>query len=126
MKENEEINVINIQLIALVVTLFSGILSLIITYNQKIKLEEKKQFHTPEELLSITYFNRILIILISLVFLYVNYKLYEISKEQKENLKPYTLQIIASILTVIAGIIALYVVTLSSTETVADVENPII
>ena len=67
-----------------------------------------------------------LIAILSFVFLYVNIKLYNISKEEGEDLKPYTLQITASILTSIATLIALYVVSLSNTETVADVENPVI
>ena len=46
--------------------------------------------------------------------------------EKNENLKPYELQLIASTLVVISGIIALYVVSLSNTETIADVENPVI
>lgn len=126
MKKEKEIEIINIQLFALVLALFSGVISIIITCNQKFELEGKKELYTPEELLKITYFNRILIVVLSFVFLYVNYKLYEISKEQGEDLKSYILQIIASILTIIAGIIALYVVGFSNTESIVDVENPII
>lgn len=126
MKKEKEIEIINIQLFALVLALFSGVISIIITCNQKFELEGKKELYTPEELLKITYFNRILIVVLSFVFLYVNYKLYEISKEEGEDLKSYILQIIASILTIIAGIIALYVVGLSNTESIVDVENPII
>ena len=47
-------------------------------------------------------------------------------EKENEDLKSYILQIVASYLTIISAIIALYVVTLSSTETVSDVENPII
>ena len=43
-----------------------------------------------------------------------------------ENLKSYILQICASLFAVISGLIALYVVSLSTTETISDVENPII
>ena len=125
MNNKEEISIVNLQLFALVVALFSAIISVIITYNQKLDLENKETLYNSEELLKITYFNRILILILSLVFLYVNYKLYEISKKQGENLKSYNLQILASILTVISGAIALYVVSLSSTESVVDVENPI-
>lgn len=126
MKKEQEIEIINIQLFALVLALFSGVISIIITCNQKFELEGKNELYTPEELLKITYFNRILIVVLSIIFLYVNYKLYEISKEEGEDLKSYIFQIIASILTIIAGLIALYVVGLSETESIVDVENPII
>ena len=53
-------------------------------------------------------------------------KLYKISKKEGEDLKPYILQLIASILTIIASIIAIYIVSLSTKENIVDVENPII
>lgn len=124
--KKEEIDTINIQLVALVFTLITAIISIIITYNQKLELEEKETLFTPKDSLKITLFNRKLILLISLVFLYVNFKLFNISKDEGENLKPYKLQIIASIFIIVSGLIALYVVSLSSTENVADVENPVV
>lgn len=126
MNNKEEIKAINIQLFGITLSYITIIFSLITTYNQKLKLEHKKTILNPEDSLKITIINRILIIIVGLIFLYVNYTLYEISKQQKENLKSYTLQIIASYLTIISSLIAFYVVTLSSTETVSDVENPII
>lgn len=125
MKE-EEINAINIQLFALIFVLLSNFVSILLTYNQKLNLENKKGFINPKNSLKITLYNRTLIVIIFLIFLYVNFKLYNISKEEGEDLKSYTLQIVASILTVMSGLIALYVVSLSSTENISDVENPII
>lgn len=124
--KKEEIEAINIQLIALVFTVITAIISIIITYNQKLELEKKKTLFTPKNSLKITLFNRKLILILSFVFLYVNFVLLKISKEEGEDLKPYNLQIIASLFIIISGIIALYVVSLSNTENVADVENPIV
>lgn len=126
MNNKEEIKTINIQLFGIILSLFTIIFSLITTYNQKLKLKHKKTILNAEDSLKLTYLNRILIIIVGLIFLYVNYNLYEISKKQNEDLKSYTLQIIASYLTIISSLIAFYVVTLSNTETVVDVENPII
>ena len=124
--KKQEVNAINIQLIALGITLFTAIISIIITYNQKLEVEEKDTFLNPKDALKLTLFNRKLILLLSFVFLYVNFVLYNISKKEGEDLKPYTLQIIASLFIIVSGIIALYVVSLSTTENIADVENPII
>lgn len=123
--KQEEIDIINIQLIALLVALISAIISILITYYQKLDLEEKNNID-PKNIFNLTLFNRILIIILSFVFLYVNYKLYKISKKEGENLKPYILQIIASLLTIVASIIALYIVSLSTKENIVDIENPII
>ena len=123
--KQEEIDAINIQLIALLISLVSVIISIIITYNQKLNLEGINTVN-PKKIFDLTIFNRLLILVLSLIFLYVNYKLYKISKKEGEDLKPYILQIIASILTIIASIIAIYIVSLSTKENIVDVENPII
>lgn len=126
MNKKEELNAINIQLYTLIFFLITTIISVLLTYNQKLSLEKKKTLFNSKESLKLTLFNRKLIVILSFVFLYVNIKLYNLSKEERENLKPYILQIVASALAIISGLIALYVVSLSNTETVADVENPII
>lgn len=126
MNKKEEIEAINIQLYALIIVLVSTFISIIITYNQKLNLEKKKTIFNSKESFDITLFNRILIVVLSFVFLYVNIKLYNLSKEEGEDLKSYILQIIASILAIISGLIALYVVGLSETENIVDVENPVI
>ena len=124
--KKEEIDTINIQLVALLFTLITAIISIIITYNQKLELEQKETILSPKDSLKLTLFNRKLILLISFVFLYVNFTLLKISKEEGEDLKPYNLQILASLFIIVSGIIALYVVSLSTTENVSDVENPVI
>ncbi len=124
--KKDEIRAINIQLWALIIALISSVISIIITYNQKLDLENKETHLNSKQLFNVTLFNRILILILSFIFLYVNFVLYKISKEEKEDLKAYILQIIASVLVIVSGIIALYVVGLSETENIVDVENPII
>ena len=87
-------------------------------------MEKKKKLLNSKQALNLTKFNRITILIVSILFLYINYRLYQISKLEGEDLKSYKLQISASTLTVIAALIALYVVSLSNTETLSDVENP--
>lgn len=124
--DKQEEDYINIQIYALFFTFISIIISLLLTYNQKLEIQNKKTLFNSKDTLKITKANRTLILLLGLVFLYVNYKLYQISKKEGENLKPYILQIFSSILTVITALITLYVVTLSTKGDVSDIENPII
>lgn len=119
--KKEESKYINYQLIVLVLTILAGFVSLFLTYNQKLNLEHKKSLVPKKNLLLISYLNRVLFLLTGILFLLINIKLYEISKRENENLKPYELQIIASILVVASEIIALYVTSKSNT---ADIENP--
>ena len=122
--KSEEIKYINYQIIGLLISLITTCIDIVLTYNQKLGLEKKRKLFKSKKTLKITTINRIVILCTGILFLYINYKLYQISKSQNEDLKSYKLQISASILTTIASIIALYVVSLSSTETLADVENP--
>ncbi len=124
--KNKEIKYIDYQIITSVVSIIVIIISIVLLYNEQIYLENKKYVISPKKARNLTIFNRVLALITVLIFLYVNYRLYFISKEENENLKPYKLQISASVLTVIASIIVLYVATTSTTETVPDVENPII
>ena len=124
--KKEEIKALNLQIFGLVVSVITLLFSILLTYNQKLKLEKKKTILNSVNSLTLSYINRILILAIAFLFLYINYKLFNISKRENEDLKSYILQIVASYLTIISAIIALYVVTLSSTETISDVENPII
>lgn len=129
MKTNkqEEIKYLNIQIIISLIIIITVITSILLTYNQKLELQNKKTLFNKNTTKNISISNRTIILITSIIFLYINYRLYQISKKEGENLKTYYLQIIASILSVIASFIVLYVV-IKETEinSVSDVENPII
>lgn len=122
----KEEKTIDIQLIAVSISVITTIISVLLTYNQKLELQNKKTLFSPKSTLKITKVNRIVILIITLTFLYVNLKLYKISKKEGEDLTPYKLQIFSSILVSVASIITLYVILSSSKESVSDVENPIV
>lgn len=122
--KNEEIKYIDYQIYILLISIVTTIVAIIITYNQKLSLQKKKKLFNAKEAYNITKYNRIIILITGILFLYINYKLYKLSEEEGEDLTSYKLQIIASIFVVISELIALYVITLSTTENISDVENP--
>ena len=123
----EEINILHIQIITSLIVIITVAVSLILTYNQKLDIEKKKTIFTKKQTHNISYINRLTILITSIVFLLINYKLYQISKKEGEDLKIYYLQIIASILTIIASLIVFYVVSIEpSGNEIADIENPVI
>ena len=125
--KNEEINELNIQIITSIVVIVSVLVSIILTINQKRDMLNQKTFFNKKQTHNISYMNRFIILITSLVFLYINYRLLQISKKEGEDLFVYYLQITASILTTIAALIVLYVVSIETVgDEVADVENPII
>lgn len=123
----EEINLLNTQLITSLIVIITVILSLVLTYNQKLDIQNKKTIFTKKQTHNISYINRLTILITTSIFLFINYKLYLISKKEGEDLLVYRLQITASILSIIAAIIVFYVVTIEPTgENISDIENPVI
>lgn len=125
--EEKEIIAIYAQIIVSAISVIEIIISILLLYNEKLDLKGEKTLFSAEETQKISVFNRSFILITAVIFLIINYVLYNISKEQGENLKPYRLQIVASYLTIIAAIITLYIVINPTNEgEVVDVENPII
>ena len=128
MNNNEkEITAVDIQIIASIASIIGIVISIILLYNQKLDLKGEKTIFLPKQTQKISEFTRDILLVVAIIFLIVNYQLYYISKQEGEDLKSYELQIFASYLSVIAALIALYVVRNPSNRgEIADVENPII
>lgn len=124
--DKEEIRNVNIQFYTLFFSLLSIIISIILTYNDKLSTKGKTSFLGKKTNYNLTLFNRILILTIAIAFLYVNYKSYMNAKTKEKKLKSYELQILASLFTLIAASISLYVVSVLTKETLVDLENPVI
>lgn len=123
----KEINAVDIQIVASIASIAAVIISIALLYNQKLDLKGQQTLFTPKQTQQISEFTRYILLVIAVVFLIINYQLYNISKEEGEDLKPYELQIVASYLSIIAALIALYVVrNPSNIGEISDVENPII
>ncbi len=123
----EEIKILNIQLITSLIVIITIILSILLTYNQKLDIKNKKTIFNKKQTHNISYINRLTILITAIIFLIINYKLYKISKKEGEDLLVYYLQILASILSSIAALIVFYVVSIEpSGNDISDIENPVI
>lgn len=125
--KNEEVKSLDYQIIATILYLGSLILSLLITYDQRQELLNKKRLFTNKQSNNYSIFNRYLVVALSLVFVFVNYRDKNIAKKYGKDLKFLDLQIGASQLSTISALIVLYVVLESQGENyniVTAVENP--
>ncbi len=125
--ENIEINLTNIQLFTLVFSSLSVIVSMFLTYNQKRIYQGKNRLFKTEDAHNISLYNRILIFVTAIVFLYVNSTQYKLDKNKNnfKGLKIDQLQIYASIITIIAALITIYVAYVSINDGLTEIENPI-
>ena len=116
MRINEkETQLLYIQMYASIILIITTITSTILTYNNIKKKEMGKSIFKNQLTNNITILNRIVITILIIIFTYINYEFYEISKiKNKSNLQ--SKELFASILTLISGFILLYTTTESIKE----------
>lgn len=117
---------IELQILLSIFFIFTTIISIILLYNEDLYIKYKQFILNPKNAYIIASINRIVILIILLLFLYANYVDKNIDIIENKDLKADNLQIIASILTIISGIIVLYVtIEYFNTNINSSLENPV-
>ena len=125
--KDKEIKLLDFQIILTVIYVGSLILSIFITYNDRIELSDNRNIFSKKQAKNYSIFNRILVLILTLAFLFINYENFKITKQKGENTDNSYLQIVASEISTLATIIVLYVVLKSAGEDytiISGVENP--
>ncbi len=126
MKNEKEIELLNIDIATALMFIMTIIISIYLTYENRQDLLNRKRILNKKDDQYILLFNRLLVLIIVLIILYDNIEGYEIAKEKNKDLKPFKIQIFASILTVITALLILYVVFYNwDNNSLSDIENPI-
>ena len=107
----EEIKIIDSQFIISFGLIFTIIISIIINYDVKQKILNKKRIFNDNQKRYLNLINRIIFILIVIYSLYISYLQYELKKTN--NPKPYIHQVYANTLNLFAGLIFLYVIVVN-------------
>ena len=128
MKNNtNEVKILDIQIIASILYIASLGISILLTYNDKQITLKKSPPLTNKQAANLSIFNRVFIVILSLVFLYATYQSRENAKKQNQKLWSFDLQMTASELSLLATIIVLYVVLETAGEQysiVPGINNP--
>lgn len=85
------------------------ILSIIILYNQILKIENNEPFLTEETVSNLNILNRVVVLILVLYFFYTTFENIRLAEENGSETKYLELQQLASLLTVVSAIIVLYV-----------------
>lgn len=124
---NKKIEILNGQIIASTLYILFLLVSISLSYNEKLELLNKKTLYTRNSAANIAIANRCLALLLVLYFLYANNELIKITELNNSDSSGLRTQRIASELSVLAAIIVLYVVIKnydSSTYGVSQITNP--
>lgn len=116
--DDKRIELLDTQLSATYIFIAITIVLTTVTYNVKLGLENKEQIYTDEEARNIELSCRVIAIIILFVYLYINIENKRISTKKEG----FNLQIFASILTIAAGIIVLYVAASENNQSILS--NP--
>ena len=120
----EEVKLLKAQMVLSVLAIVTVLVSLGLSYNEILKLNKTTPLFSRKMENGILISNRLLALIISIGFLYIDYIDKNIKqKYKKNNLRDAQLQINASILSVIASIIVLYTASNGKNGEVG-LENP--
>lgn len=130
MNNNQENTLlINLQIISSIVFILASLVSLGITFDERGNLVNGKRIFTNKQILNISFYNRIVILIAVLISLYVGYNNYKSEDDNTIGKYKNGLLLSTNILTLIGALIILYVSYLNRQEqslTPSDVENPLI
>lgn len=119
----EESKLIVAQIILSLILLFTTIISISLSYNFLMKLEKKETIYSSSKSYDILVFNRFLMFMVSLIFVYINIRDKNVKIKYNSEDEFADLQILASVLTLMAALIVLYVGVKSGANIISE-ENP--
>lgn len=121
----EELELFNIQLILTALTIGTLLVSMTLTYNEKLKIQNEPPILTDEESSNLLVLNRGLAVFIGIGFLLLNIQDRKIKEtDGKINLKFADMQIEASVISLVSAFIVLYVAMNDTNQEIIANENP--
>ena len=118
-----EIKLIDYEIIGSLLFIGTLFISVILSYNEKLKLEKKEPLFDNKTQKNILIVNKIVVLGIVIFFLYINYEHYKVALFKNENTYNYKVQLIPSFLAILAALIILYLVL--KDNNISDiVDNP--
>lgn len=96
-----KLKIINGQLVALFLFIITLFINILLAYNEKLNLENKESLFNNETSLIIAIINRIVVVLLSFYFIYT-------TKIEKEINNTDNIQLMASIIALLASLVGLY------------------
>ena len=100
--QKQEANLLDLQLIATIVYIGSLIISIFLTYNDKMSVLNLDKIFTEKQNRNLSIFNRLLVVILTCIFLYASYETKQLAKIKGEKLENFNLQIIASEISLIS------------------------
>lgn len=124
--KNKEIKLINLSIIAITIFIITLLISLLLNYNEKLKLENKKLIFDEKQGIYISLINRTIVLIIALYFIYNSYIRQKIDNKDDFN---SNLELLGAFLAFISSFITFYIVFINLNNNkfdVSELEEPTI
>ena len=118
--KNKEIKLINLSIIAITIFIITLLISLLLNYNEKLKLENKKLIFDEKQSIYISLINKTIVLIIALYFIYNSYIRQKIDNKDDFN---SNLELLAAFLAFISSFIAFYIVFINLNNNKFDVSE---
>ena len=105
-----EIKLIDYEIIGSLLFIGTLFISVILSYNEKLRIEKKEPLFDNKTQKNILIVNKIIVLGIVIFFLYINYEHYKVALLKNEDTYNYKVQLIPSFLAILAALIILYLV----------------
>ena len=124
--KNKEIKLFNLSIIAITIFIITLLISLLLNYNEKLKLENKKLIFDEKQSIYISLINRTIVLIIALYFIYNSYIRQKIDNKDDFN---SNLELLGAFLAFISSFITFYIVFINLNNNkfdVSELEEPTI
>ncbi|MFI3308056.1 MAG: hypothetical protein R3Y21_05760, partial [Mycoplasmatota bacterium] len=108
--EEKRLEIVNGQIVGIIVFTLSTLISLYVAFEQRKKILDPNYEIDQKFLDNLVFFNRIILTIAILYFLYLSYEALQIVIESDGDVFTSSLQLCASILITLAGLISLFVI----------------
>ena len=124
-----EINLIDFQILLSLLFIGTIAISILSGMNEKFNYQKKKPLFKEKTANQISLYNRLIVFILALGYLYIDYKNFDIAKKKRKDTFFLEKQILPSILAVVASFILLYSIYVAQKRNPSEltvVENPIV
>ena len=125
--QDQQMLIVDGQLVGTILYILSLVISIVLIINQRQRSQNKEGFLTAKESQILALFNKIFVLLLLFLFLYLDYEAKDLAEKTNQDTSALELQIIASIISLVPVLIGIYVVVTDFSNTnlqTAEIENP--
>ena len=124
MSNKKELTLVNLEILGSSIFIGTIIISILISYNNKLKLENKMPLFDDKTVREILIINKTVVLIVVILFLCLNYESLKFAEENNRDTSTLKIQLIPSFLALVSSLIILSLVLKKGNNNISRNENP--